>query len=56
MRHRGWTFPELGDCRKKWEARFPNWKWRNPNLKGWQVEDDDTEEYVSEATLADARF
>jgi hypothetical protein len=33
MRRRGWTFPELSECRKKWEERFPGWKWRNPNLK-----------------------
>jgi hypothetical protein len=48
MRRRGWTFPELSDCRKKWEARFPGWKWRNPNLKVWQVEvaDDDGDEDV----------
>jgi hypothetical protein len=41
MRRRGWTFPDLGECRKKWEARFPGWKWRNPNLKQWQIEDAD---------------
>jgi hypothetical protein len=58
MRRRGWTFPELSECREKWEARFPGWPWRNPNLKGWQVEDadHDTEEHVSEATLDDVRF
>jgi hypothetical protein len=57
MRHRGWTFPELLECRKRWEARFPGWPWRNPNLKEWQVEDadHDTEEYV-EATPEDVRF
>jgi hypothetical protein len=41
MRRRGWTFPDLGECRKKWEARFPGWKWRDPNLKQWQIEDAD---------------
>lgn len=43
LRRRGWTFPELHVCRKAWECRFPNWKWRNPDLTEWQVEgiDDD---------------
>jgi hypothetical protein len=53
MRHRGWTFPALLECRKRWEARFPGWPWRNPNLKDWQVEvgDDDAEESVSQKTM-----
>jgi len=27
MRRRGWTFPPLDQCRKKWEERFPGWVW-----------------------------
>jgi Family of unknown function (DUF5906) len=55
MRRRGWTFPELSECREKWEARFPGWKWRNPNLREWQVEigDDDEEHAASEGSRPD---
>jgi hypothetical protein len=58
MRRRGWTFPELTDCRKKWEERFPGWRWRNPKLKTWQAEEaDDDEEWVgSEASHEDVPF
>jgi hypothetical protein len=57
MRRRGWTFPELTECRKKWEERFPGWKWRNPNLKEWQAEDaDDVQDMASEAGPEDVRF
>jgi hypothetical protein len=41
LRRRGWTFPYLSECRKAWEQRFPNWKWRSPNLEDWTVEDKD---------------
>jgi hypothetical protein len=53
MRRRGWTFPDLSECRKKWEERYPGWPWRNPNLKGWQVEvadDDEDVDTTSELT------
>jgi hypothetical protein len=44
LRRRGWTFPPLHDCRKAWEVRFPNWKWRrNPFICDWQVEGVDDE-------------
>jgi hypothetical protein len=51
MRRRGWTFPELVACRKKWEERFPGWTWRNPYLSRWQVEDahDDEPEIAADA-------
>jgi hypothetical protein len=32
LRHRGWEFPPLLDCRAKWEARFAGWRWRDANL------------------------
>jgi len=54
MRRRGWTFPDLGKCRKKWEERFPGWKWRNPKLTEWQTleadEDDDASDTSTQAT------
>jgi Family of unknown function (DUF5906) len=58
MRRRGWTFPELSECRKMWEARFPDWEWRNPKLTKWQAEDaaDDEEYEASEASPEDVRF
>jgi hypothetical protein len=37
-RNRGWQFPPLGECRAKWESRFPGWKWRDPNLTEWRSE------------------
>jgi hypothetical protein len=58
MRRRGWTFPDLSECRKKWEARFPGSKWRNPKLTKWQPEDadDDVQDMASEAGPEDVRF
>jgi hypothetical protein len=41
MRKRGWSFPPLAECRKKWEGRFPGWPWRNPGLTEWQHEEED---------------
>jgi hypothetical protein len=38
MRRRGWTFPPLLELRKKWEERFPGWKWRDPHLTEWRHE------------------
>jgi Family of unknown function (DUF5906)/RepB DNA-primase from phage plasmid len=40
LRRRGWTFPPLLEARKKWEARFPGWKWRDPRLAAWQCGED----------------
>ena len=39
LRRQGWTFPPLPDCRIAWEARYPGWKWRNPDLTEWQAEE-----------------
>jgi hypothetical protein len=36
MRHRGWTFPPLDECRAAWLKRYPEWKWRVPELAKWQ--------------------
>jgi hypothetical protein len=36
LRRRGWTFPTLADARADWEARFPRWPWRDPDLAEWQ--------------------
>ncbi|MCA1453981.1 hypothetical protein I6F35_12240 [Bradyrhizobium sp. BRP22] len=39
LRRRGWMFPTLEECRKKWEQRFPGWKWRHPHLAAWEAND-----------------
>ena len=44
MRRRGWTFPDLGSCRKAWEARFPKWPWRDADLAAWWVDDEKPED------------
>jgi hypothetical protein len=36
MRQRGWTFPPLDECRAAWVKRYPDWKWRDPDLTKWQ--------------------
>lgn len=36
MRQRGWTFPPLAECRAAWVKRYPDWKWRDPDLANWQ--------------------
>jgi hypothetical protein len=41
LRKRGWTFPELAACRAKWNARFPQWSWRDPTLDRWQAPEED---------------
>ena len=41
LRRRGWSFPPLLECRKRWDARFPDWKWRDPVLTEWQYEQDE---------------
>lgn len=58
MRHRGWTFPELSECRKKWEERFPGFPWRNPKLYKWQVEvgDEDVDTTSEPTTPEDVLF
>ncbi len=39
MRRRGWRFPPLDEARRKWECRFPGWKWQDPDIATWQAED-----------------
>ena len=43
MRRQGWTFPPLSKCREDWEKRFPDWQWRDPNIKNWQSEEGEDE-------------
>jgi hypothetical protein len=43
LRRQGWTFPPLLQCRTEWEARYPGWNWRNPDLKEWQAEETDSD-------------
>ncbi len=45
LRRRGWTFPPLPECRAAWIKRYPDWKWRNPEIMEWHAEEtDDVEE------------
>jgi len=44
LRRRGWNFPPLLECRNRWEARFPDWKWRDPLLTEWQYEQEQDEQ------------
>jgi Family of unknown function (DUF5906) len=37
---RGWIFPPLAECRAAWEKQYPGWKWRNPDIKQWQPEEE----------------
>ena len=41
MRRRGWEFPTLPVCRKDWEKRFPEWKWRDPLRVAWSGKQED---------------
>ena len=41
LRRRGWTFPPLLDCRAAWAKRYPDWKWRNPEITEWHAEESD---------------
>ena len=45
LRRQGWSFPPLLDCRKEWEKRYPGWKWRNSDLKEWQAEGDNFDDF-----------
>jgi hypothetical protein len=38
---RGWQFPPLADCRKRWLDRFPATVWLDPETKEWTCEGDD---------------
>jgi hypothetical protein len=37
-RHRGWEFPPLLQCRKRWLERYPDQVWQLPDLTEWDVE------------------
>jgi hypothetical protein len=39
LRRRGWHFPPLDECRRKWEERFPGWPWRDRGVAAWEPED-----------------
>jgi hypothetical protein len=36
---RGWEFPPLSECRARWEEKYPDWPWREPDLKDWGQDD-----------------
>jgi Family of unknown function (DUF5906) len=36
---RGWEFPPLAECRRRWEEKFPGWRWQHPELTEWQQDD-----------------
>jgi hypothetical protein len=38
LQHRGWRLPDLSEARQKWEARFPGWQWRDPDIIEWRCE------------------
>ncbi len=33
---RGWRFPPLAECRRRWEEKYPGWPWQHPDLTEWQ--------------------
>jgi RepB DNA-primase from phage plasmid/Family of unknown function (DUF5906) len=39
MRHRGWTFPSLSQCREDWVKRFSGWTWQNTKITAWCPEE-----------------
>jgi hypothetical protein len=38
-RERGWEFPPLADCRKRWNKRYPDTEW--DDTKDWTYPKDD---------------
>jgi hypothetical protein len=42
---RGWIFPPLVECRASWAKQYPGWKWRNPDIKQWQPEEEPAPTY-----------
>jgi hypothetical protein len=34
---RGWIFPPLGECRRRWMERFPATIWRDPETTEWTL-------------------
>ena len=55
LRKSGWEFPDLLDCRRQWERRFPGWPWRDPEIKEWRAEDLDDTIRTAKGKLYDAR-
>jgi hypothetical protein len=35
---RGWCFPPLAECRKRWLERFPAWRWQDESIADWEPE------------------
>jgi hypothetical protein len=40
-RHRGWQFPPLAECRKRWLERFPMTVWNDSETKEWTTGGED---------------
>jgi hypothetical protein len=40
-RHRGWQFPPLAECRKRWLERFPMTVWHDAETKEWTTGGED---------------
>jgi len=40
QRHRGWEFPPLAECRKRWKERFPETVWYDENTTEWTCDGD----------------
>jgi hypothetical protein len=55
LRKSGWEFPDLLDCRREWEKRFPGWQWRDPEIKEWRAEDLADNMRTPKGKLHDAR-
>ena len=52
---RGWEFPPLRECRARWEQKFPNWSWPNPEQEDWSPREDPDED-PDEGGRADRRY
>jgi hypothetical protein len=35
---RGWRLPLLGECRQRWNERFPEMQWDDPSLANWTAD------------------
>jgi hypothetical protein len=53
-RRRGWQFPPLADCRKKWSERFPDTKW--DDTENWTYPEDDPDVVKKEHAADDDPF
>ena len=38
LRKRGWRLPDLGECRQRWNERFPEMQWDDPSLANWTAD------------------